>query len=105
MLYLLFHPKSMNSDVRINRISIVLDEQNIPQYVLALVLEVSPETVSRWCNNSSQPSAAMFYNIAEALKVNIQTLFVPTSWPSGESAVQVKKKEIERTKISDKKKR
>lgn len=93
----------MNSSVRINRISIVLDELNIPQYVLALVLDVSPETVSRWCNNSTQPSAVMFYNIAEALKVNIQTLFVPTNWPTGESDAQIKKRELEQNKAQRKK--
>jgi DNA-binding XRE family transcriptional regulator len=62
----------------INRIRVVLAEQNRTNKWLAEQLGVSEITVSRWCNNLQQPAIEMFVDIADTLKVDIRDLFEPT---------------------------
>ena len=60
---------------RINRLRIVLAEQNRKGKWLAEQLGKNEATVSRWCSNASQPSLEMLVKIASILKVDPRTLF------------------------------
>jgi DNA-binding XRE family transcriptional regulator len=63
---------------QINRIRVVLAEQNRTNKWLAEQLGVSEITVSRWVNNTQQPAVEIFLDIANVLKVDIRDLFEPT---------------------------
>ena len=66
---------STNIDTdRINRIKIVLVEQNRTGKWLAEQLGKNEATVSRWCSNSSQPSLEMLVKIASILNVDPRQL-------------------------------
>lgn len=66
---------STNIDTdRINRIKVVLVEQNRTGKWLAEQLGKNEATVSRWCSNSSQPSLEMLVKIASILNVNPRQL-------------------------------
>ncbi|PZR24964.1 MAG: transcriptional regulator [Citrobacter freundii] len=62
----------------INRIRVVLAEQSRTNKWLAEQLGVSEVTVSRWVNNTQQPSVEVFVEIAKVLKVDIKDLFEST---------------------------
>lgn len=57
-----------------NRLYYVLKEKQVAQETLAKKLGVTPATVSRWCNNLSQPSTEALYLISKYLGVEIQYL-------------------------------
>lgn len=57
-----------------NRLKEVLDERNIPYYLLAIAINKSEGTVTSWCNNVHQPSAADFRRIADFLNVSQKDL-------------------------------
>lgn len=59
---------------RINRLKIVLAEQNKTGKWLAEQLEKNEATVSRWCSNSSQPSLEMLLKIANVLNIDVREL-------------------------------
>jgi transcriptional regulator with XRE-family HTH domain len=59
-----------------NKIKAVLAEQGTSSKELADILNVSEQTVSRWCTNSRQPSIEMLYEIADALKRDVIDLLV-----------------------------
>lgn len=66
---------SANIDTdRINRIKVVLVEQNRTGKWLAEQLGKNEATVSRWCSNSSQPSLEMLVKIASILNVDPRQL-------------------------------
>jgi putative transcriptional regulator len=62
----------------LNRIKIVLAQKEKSNKWLAQKLKVNGPTVSQWCTNKAQPSLETFYQIAEALDVEVRKLFVPT---------------------------
>ena len=62
----------------INRIKIVLVEQNRTGKWLAEQLNKNEATVSRWCTNESQPSLDTLIKISEVLNVDVRDLLVPT---------------------------
>jgi DNA-binding XRE family transcriptional regulator len=62
----------------INRIRIVLAEQDRTNKWLAEQLDMSEVTVSRWVNNTQQPPIEIFLQIAAVLKVDIRDLFHST---------------------------
>ena len=64
---------------RINRLKIVLAEQNKTGKWLAEQLEKIEATVSRWCSNSSQPSLEMLLKIADVLKIDVRELINPSN--------------------------
>lgn len=66
------------SKVNINRLRVVLAEQNRTNRWLAEQLGVNEGTVSHWSTNNKQPSVQTFYNIAIILKIDIRELFEPT---------------------------
>lgn len=59
---------------RINRLKVVLVEQNRTGKWLAEQLGKNEATVSRWCSNSTQPSLEMLIKIADILNVNPRLL-------------------------------
>lgn len=54
---------------RINRLKVVLAEQNRKGKWLAEQLGKNEATVSRWCSNTAQPSLEMLVKIASILNV------------------------------------
>ena len=64
---------------RINRLKIVLAEQNKTGKWLAEQLEKNEATVSRWCSNSSQPCLEMLLKIADVLKIDVRELINPSN--------------------------
>lgn len=59
---------------RINRLKVVLVEQNRTGKWLAEQLGKNEATISRWCSNTAQPSLEMLVKIASILKVNPRSL-------------------------------
>lgn len=59
---------------RINRLKVVLVEQNRTGKWLAEQLGKNEATVSRWCSNTAQPSLEMLVKIASILKVDPRQL-------------------------------
>ena len=58
----------------INRIKVVLVEQNRTGKWLAEQLQKNEATISRWCSNTSQPSLEMLVKIATVLNVEPKDL-------------------------------
>lgn len=61
---------------KINRLKIVLVEQEKTGKWLAEQLGKNEATISRWCSNTSQPSLEMLMRIAELLNVDSRDLIV-----------------------------
>jgi len=66
--------------VRINRLKIVLAEQNRKGKWLAEQLGKNEATISRWCSNTAQPSLEMLVKIASILNVDPRTLINGTAF-------------------------
>lgn len=64
---------------KINRLKIVLVEQEKTGKWLAEQLGKNEATISRWCSNTSQPSLEMLMRIAELLNVDSRDLIVSRS--------------------------
>lgn len=62
----------------INRIKVVLVEQNKTSKWLAAKLGMNESTVSRWCTNSVQPPVDTLGEIAGLLNVDIRDLLSST---------------------------
>ena len=58
----------------LNRINVVLVEQEKTNRWLAEQLDKTEHTISRWCHNKSQPSVAQLNEIANVLNVDVRTL-------------------------------
>lgn len=58
----------------LNRIKVVLIEQQKTGKWLAEQLDKSTCTVSKWCSNSSQPDLATLYKIATLLDIDRREL-------------------------------
>ena len=68
----------MEKEKRIyNRIKAFLALKRIKNKELAEHLDVSEQTVSKWCTNYSQPSLPELYVIAEFLDMNVCELLEP----------------------------
>lgn len=61
-----------------NRIKAILADQKRTSRWLAEYLNVSQNTISRWCSNKGQPSLPQLGKIASALNVDIRDLLRPT---------------------------
>ncbi len=62
----------------INRIKVVLAEKERTNKWLSEKLSVTPNSVSKWCLNLSQPSLEKLVDIADALDVDILELLNST---------------------------
>ena len=58
----------------LNRIKLVLVEQNKTGKWLADALGKTPSTVSKWCQNSIQPDLVTLNKIAKILDVDVRSL-------------------------------
>lgn len=67
------------SKLKLNRIKIVLLENNRTSKDLASHLGKTESTVSRWCTNEVQPTVETLYEISKYLKVDIRELLVSTT--------------------------
>ena len=67
----------MTDKIRINRIKVVLAELEITQRELAKRVNKAPNTITRICNNESQPTLKLLREIAIALDVDIRDLLIP----------------------------
>jgi transcriptional regulator with XRE-family HTH domain len=61
-----------------NKLKAILAEEGKSNKELADMLNVSEQTISRWCTNSRQPSVEMLYEIAGVLKRDVKDLLVST---------------------------
>lgn len=61
---------------KINRLKVVLAEQEKTGKWLAKELGKSPCTVSKWCSNSTQPDLETLDSISRLLNVSIRDLIV-----------------------------
>lgn len=62
----------------LNRIRVVLAEQDRTNLWLAKQVKKTPVTISKWCTNTIQPSLETLAEIARALNVDIRELLNPT---------------------------
>lgn len=62
-----------------NRIKAHLALKQVKNKTLAEHMDVSVQTVSKWCTNYSQPSIPELYAIAEYLKVEVPELLEPVN--------------------------
>ena len=58
----------------LNRIKVVLAEENRTNKWLAERLGKDPATISKWCTNSAQPNLENLMDIARCLEVNVSEL-------------------------------
>ncbi len=65
----------MNKNIY-NRIKAVLAEQRRTNMWLAEKLDMSPNTVSKWCTNQMQPTIETLFRVADALNVDARELLV-----------------------------
>ena len=63
---------------KLNRLKVVLAEQEKTSKWLAEQVGKSACTVSKWCNNSVQPDLQTLDRIAKLLKVDVKTLLNST---------------------------
>lgn len=63
-----------NMSEDLNRIKVVLVEKKKTSKWLAEQLCKDPATISKWCNNKTQPGLEMLFRIAELLNVNVKEL-------------------------------
>lgn len=68
----------MTDKKAINRIKVVLAENDRTNRWLAEAIGKNEATVSRWCSNKAQPSIDVFRQIAEALDVDVRELLHTT---------------------------
>ncbi len=68
----------MAGKIKINRIKSVLVEKDIAQKDLAKKVKRTPNTITRICNNDSQPTLKLLREIAIALNVDIRELLIST---------------------------
>lgn len=62
----------------INRIKVVLADKKRTNRWLAEELGKDPDTVSKWCTNSSQPDLSTLKKAAELLDVDVKELLWST---------------------------
>jgi toxin-antitoxin system, antitoxin component, xre family len=67
----------MNKTGYKNKIRVVLADKMITKTYLAEKLEVSNMTISRWCANTTQPSAIQLLEISKILDCKLDDLFEP----------------------------
>lgn len=87
----------------IYRIATILKDKGIDNKVLADLMGVKAETVSRWCNNEIQPKPENLYKIAQLTKCNLQDLLISTTkWPEGISEAEIAQKKYDEAKKASK---
>lgn len=67
----------MEKKVYKNRIRVVLADKMVTKTYLAEQLGVSKMTISRWCTNTTQPSAPQLIEIFQILQCDLKDLYEP----------------------------
>lgn len=67
----------MPEKVKINRLKVILTEKEISQKDFAKMVKKTPNTITRICNNDTQPSLRFLREMAIILDVEICDLLVP----------------------------
>ncbi len=67
----------MTSKKQINRIRVVLAEQDRTNKWLSEKVDKNRTTVSMWCTNDMQPSLETLVEIARVLNIDVRKLLVP----------------------------
>ncbi len=62
----------------LNRLKAVLTEKQRTSRWLAIELDKSPVTVSKWCAKSTQPDLPILSKIAKLLDIDLKDLIVST---------------------------
>jgi len=71
--------KNVKEDkIKINRLKVVLAEMEISHKDLAERVGKTPNTITRICNNESQPTLRLLREIALELNVDIKDLLIST---------------------------
>ena len=70
--------KKTPEKLKINRLKVVLAEKEISHKDLAGKVKKTPNTITRICNNESQPTLKLLRQIALDLDIDIRELLVPT---------------------------
>jgi len=70
--------KKTPEKLRINRIKVVLAEKETSHKELAEKVKKTPNTITRICNNESQPTLKLLREIALALNIDIRELLLST---------------------------
>jgi putative transcriptional regulator len=66
--------KNAKEPLKLNRLKVILVEKGISQTDFANTLNVDRNTISRICNNKSQPALKFLFEIAYALDVEVKEL-------------------------------
>jgi transcriptional regulator with XRE-family HTH domain len=69
--------KKKKEPVRLNRLKVVLVEKNISQTELAAMVNRDRNSISRICNNITQPSLKLLYEIAFAINIDVRSILMP----------------------------
>lgn len=70
--------KDTSTKIKVNRLKVILAERDITHKDLAERLGKTPNTITRICNNETQPSLLFLRDIAIELNIDIRDLLVPT---------------------------
>lgn len=70
--------KKRQDEFEINRIRVILAELNMTHKELAEKVSLTPQSITRICNNKTQPSLKLLYKIAMVLDVDIKDLLNST---------------------------
>lgn len=65
----------MEKKVYKNRIRVILADKMVTKTHLAEQLGVSKMTISRWCTNTTQPSAPLLIEISQVLQCDLKDLY------------------------------
>lgn len=65
----------MEKKVYKNRIRVILADKMVTKTYLAEQLGVSKMTISRWCTNTTQPSALQLIEISQVLQCDLKDLY------------------------------
>ncbi|NMH89771.1 helix-turn-helix transcriptional regulator [Flavivirga algicola] len=68
----------MTKKIKINRLKVILAEKDISHKDFANMVSKTPNTISRICNNDSQPSLKFLRQMAIILDVDISELLIRT---------------------------
>lgn len=75
LLHINVDVNSMEKKEYRNRIRVILAEKMITNTYLAEQLGVSKMTISRWCANTTQPSAPQLIEISQILQCDLKDLY------------------------------
>lgn len=80
MFYVSYLRKMEETRKALNRIKICLVEKDILQKTLADHMDVSEQTVSKWCNHITQPTLQELFDIADYLELDISEVLAKSKF-------------------------